>query len=169
MNYTVIIYFNERGRRLVERHKKVLRMDCKEEEIGSVMYEYVPESLIDRFEVVAEFGRVLVEHTLVKVTHESDPMISYFGEIICVEPIEDQYRVYLYDLNDEIRIKIKTGKGKYHKQTYILHHIEDEDELREAHKKSVSIRKTLINDILGLISESLPIIKLKNILKAIEE
>lgn len=168
MDYSVIVYFNERGKKLIEKSRKTLRLDCWKEEIESCIYEMIPESLIERYEVKADFSIFSMEETLVKVVQEEDPGVSYFGEILGMDYKDDLVKVYIYDLGNEICFKVATGKGKYYKHTYTIQHIEDSEELKKATEKMIEIRKIRVKDIKEKVNETLTLSKLNKILKDIQ-
>ena len=162
MGYKIVVVFNEKGRNLVGKSIKKVRLNCHFDNIKTNLYELIPECLIDRYEVVSNFDLSRIDNTLVKIVHEEESSISYFGVVLGVDYADDRYKVFIFDLSDEMSFSIRTGKSKYYRNSYILRQIEEEEDLKRATELSELTRSKWI-EVIQRNLESISLKSLRNI------
>lgn len=157
--YKIVVFFNEKGRNLVGKSTKKVRLNCHFDNIKTNLYELIPECLIDKYEVVSDFDISRIDNTLVKIVHEEESGISYFGIVLGVDYANDRYKVFIFDLSDEMSFSIRTGKSRYYKNSYILRQIEEEEDL----KKATELRELTRGMWIETIQRNLESISLKSL------
>jgi len=170
MNYKVIVHFNDKGRRLVGKSTKILTIDCKSGDLEVYLYDIIPKGLISKYEIVADFNSYSLEGSLVRIVNETDSNLSFFGEILGVDYVDDKYLVFVFDFNDILKFSILNGKARYYKQSYYLRHIENDAEKKIAQEKSEITKKVIIKHINSYINNNnISLNKLRSLLKVISE
>lgn len=162
--YKVIIFLNKKGKRLLGKPSIQINLTCNPEmDIKSVIFDYVPEELIEDYRESVS-ADCIFEGNMVKVVCESLGF-SYLGEVLGFD--NGKAQVYIYGLDTTILFNLENMEGKYFKNTYKLTYLTDE-ELEECEGQVVEGKEKKIEEIMKLLSTKgtmKTLLKLKQILK----
>ena len=161
----VTIDLSVQGRKLLNKKTLTLSLNCRDSELEEAIYNIIPSSLVKEIKEVKinPYGCMIREGAIFKVVCDIDQEVYYCE---CTQVMDDigTFKVYVFNIDNEITFKFDTLCGKFNHILFCLKFIEEEEEKKLAMKTIEEYKENFGNHIIEKLSKKSKSYNIKTLL-----